>query len=70
MTRFIDLLPPESVRDEKFMRMALAIEQAIGAYEDDGGIKGEPPMLCAMVIMTPLPWTARTRKGLFRPFMP
>ena len=51
MTRFIDLLPPESVRDEKFMRMALAIEQAIGAYEDDGGIKGEPPMLCAMVIV-------------------
>jgi hypothetical protein len=38
------------LRDEKFMRIALAIEQAIEAFEDDGGNWEEVPMLCGVVI--------------------
>lgn len=51
MTRFIDMLPLKKVRDEKFMRMALAIEQAIEAFKDDGGDLAEVPMLCGVVIV-------------------
>jgi hypothetical protein len=51
MSRFIDMLPTNKLRDERFMRMALAIECAIREFEDDGGEPAEVPMLCIIIVV-------------------
>jgi len=50
MTRFIDMLPPNICATRSLCGSPLAIEQAIEAFEDDGGNWEEVPMLCGVVI--------------------
>jgi hypothetical protein len=47
---FFQMMPDEKREDPRFMKMAYAIEKAIGEYRDEGGELVDIPIFCATII--------------------